>query len=113
MLGLALVLGLFAVVSTGRVSDPGVGREALVAVTPHAAARVLLVFIDSLSSELATDAEQMPVLSRLAKEGASFDVEPCRDQLTYLCHQGPARQRDWHQRLSPVSPLAVHRPPAH
>src|SRR4051812_2460859 len=27
----------------------------------------------------------MPALSRLAREGASFEVEPCRDQLTYLC----------------------------
>jgi hypothetical protein len=27
----------------------------------------------------------MPTLGRLAREGASFDVEPCRDQLTYLC----------------------------
>lgn len=27
----------------------------------------------------------MPFLTRLAREGASFDVEPCRDQLTYLC----------------------------
>ena len=85
MLVLALALGLFAVVSTARVSDPGARREPLVSVEQHARARVVLVFIDSLSRELATSAEKMPVLSRLAQEGASFDVEPCRDQLTYLC----------------------------
>ncbi len=85
VLVLALALGLLAVVSTARVSDPGVRREPLVAVEQHAPARVLLVFVDSLSRDLATNAEKMPVLSRLAKEGVSFDVEPCRDQLTYLC----------------------------
>jgi hypothetical protein len=46
---------------------------------------VVLVFIDSLSRDVATDAQRMPFLARLANEGASFDVEPCRDQLTYLC----------------------------
>ena len=85
VLWLAFALGLFAVVSTARVSDPGARRAAPVAIERRTPARVLLVFIDSLSRDLATNAEQMPVLSRLAKDSASFDVEPCRDQLTYLC----------------------------
>jgi Type I phosphodiesterase / nucleotide pyrophosphatase len=85
VLVLALALGLFAVASTARVSSRGARREPLVTVEPHAHGRVLLVFIDSLSRELATNAEKMPVLGRLAQEGAAFDVEPCRDQLTYLC----------------------------
>src|SRR3954470_23020134 len=79
------MLGLFAVVSTARVSDPAARPAPLVAIEQHAPARVLLVFIDSLSRELATDPARMPVLSRMAREGPSFDVAPCRDQLTYLC----------------------------
>src|SRR5687767_6612868 len=43
------------------------------------------MFIDSLASDIATNTQRMPVLARLAAEGASFEVEPCRDQLTYLC----------------------------
>jgi Type I phosphodiesterase / nucleotide pyrophosphatase len=52
------------------------------------------VFIDSLAQHIATDAARMPVLARLAAEGASFEVEPCRDQLTYLCLRAALTGRD-------------------
>src|SRR5690242_16939299 len=47
--------------------------------------RVIAVFVDSLSDRVATDSSIMPELSKLAEQGTSFTVEPCRDRLTYLC----------------------------
>lgn len=46
---------------------------------------VVVIFIDSLARDIATDTVRMPNLHRLAAEGASFEVEPCRDQINYLC----------------------------
>ncbi|MGC4088993.1 MAG: alkaline phosphatase family protein [Polyangiaceae bacterium] len=85
LLGFALCLGLFVVVGAARPPD-AVPRGAPVAIEQRgAAAPLVLVFIDSLSREVATDAARMKYLNELARDGASFDVEPCRDQLTYLC----------------------------
>jgi Type I phosphodiesterase / nucleotide pyrophosphatase len=85
VLGLVLALGLATLTSTARVSRSG-GPAAPVALEQRGPGeQVVLVFIDSLSREIATNAQRMPTLARLAREGASFDVEPCRDQLTYLC----------------------------
>ena len=46
---------------------------------------VTVLFIDSLSNRVATDAGTMPALAAMAREGVTLDVEPCRDRLTYLC----------------------------
>ena len=85
VLAWAFSLGLLAVVLTASVSEPR-PSGALVA-TPGRGSpeRVVVVFIDSLARDVATDAHVMPELAELARQGASFDVEPCRDQLTYLC----------------------------
>jgi len=56
--------------------------------------RVVAVFVDSLSDDLGRDAELMPELSSLAARGAAFEVEPCRDQLTFLCLQAAFSGRD-------------------
>lgn len=85
VVGLVLALGFWTLVSTARVSR-GTGPRPPVAIEQRGQGeRVVLVFIDSLSRDVATNAERMPTLTRLAREGAAFDVEPCRDQLTYLC----------------------------
>lgn len=85
VVGLVLALGFWTLASTARVARSA-GSMAPVVIEQRAAGeRAVLVFIDSLSREVATDARRMPTLTRLAREGASFDVEPCRDQLTYLC----------------------------
>jgi hypothetical protein len=85
-LGFVLSLGIFALATTARVHEDQTHASALVNIE-HARApgRTVLLFIDSLSHTVATNPEIMPTLSRLAQRGVSFDVEPCRDQLTYLC----------------------------
>ena len=83
-----LALGLWTLAWSGRISEAPSRRAAPVVVEPRSSRgpeRAILVFVDSLSREIATDAERMPTLSKLAGEGAAFEVEPCRDQLTYLC----------------------------
>ena len=88
-----LVLGLFAVlVSLAAVAlSSGVSGRA-----PHGVASVeiqqriaplpvVLVFVDSLSFDVATSSLVMPELQRLSQQAVTFGVEPCRDQLTYLC----------------------------
>jgi len=87
VLGLvAALLGLLTIALTARVTETGSASLESVAIEQRGPfERVVLVFVDSLSEGVAKDAARMPVLARLAREGASFDVEPCRDQLTYLC----------------------------
>lgn len=86
VVGFVLVLGFWTLASTASISKSASLHTAPVSIERQgAAARVVLVFIDSLSRDIATNAQQMPTLARLAGEGASFEVEPCRDQLTYLC----------------------------
>lgn len=85
-LGIVLSLGIFALATTARVNRTQAGKVSAVPVEQvRPVERTVLVFIDSLSREVATNAEIMPTLGHLAREGVSFDVEPCRDQLTYLC----------------------------
>lgn len=80
------MLGFAALWSAARAShDASPGGSPVAIEQRGAPTRTVLVFIDSLSREVATDARHMPFVGRLAREGASFDVEPCRDQLTYLC----------------------------
>jgi hypothetical protein len=82
----ALFIGLLTVAWVARVSPAKARVESSVSIEHRVAPeRVVLVFIDSLSRDVATDSELMPTLSQLARTGAAFDVEPCRDQLTYLC----------------------------
>ena len=82
----SLFAGLLTVALTARVSPVSSRSEPCISIEHRGPAqRVLLVFIDSLSRDVARTSELMPTLGRLAREGASFDVEPCRDQLTYLC----------------------------
>jgi hypothetical protein len=90
------VLGLAAVAFAARPDPSG---DSGVAATRRPSAtrtveRVIVVFVDSLSSELARDRELMPALSALAVRGAAFEVEPCRDQLTFLCLQAAFSGRD-------------------
>ena len=85
-LGFVLALGIFALSSTARVTDSQAGKAPPVQIEQgDSTDRTVVVFIDSLSRDVAKNPAIMPVLGRLAREGASFDVEPCRDQLTYLC----------------------------
>jgi hypothetical protein len=86
LVGLVLALGFWTLSSTASISKSAAPRTPPVAIERRGAPpRVVLMFIDSLSRDIATNAERMPVLARLASEGTSFEVEPCRDQLTYLC----------------------------
>jgi hypothetical protein len=91
----ALAVGFWTLAATARASKSAAVHTPPVKVehrgTPD---RVVLVFIDSLSRDIATDAARMPVLNRLAAEGASFEVQPCRDQLTYLCLRAVLTGRD-------------------
>ena len=80
-----LFFGFAALWGAARASrDEHLATEPI-KIEQRTASPVVLIFIDSLSRDVATDAHRMPYLSRLAREGTSFDVEPCRDQLTYLC----------------------------
>lgn len=91
----ALVISLLTVALVARVSPAKEGADSSVSIQYHAPPeRVVLVFIDSLSRDVATDAARMPTLSQLARNGAAFDVEPCRDQLTYLCLRAALTGRD-------------------
>ncbi len=86
VVGFVLALGFWTLASTASISKSASLHTAPVRITRQGPApRVVLVFIDSLSRDIATNALQMPTLARLAGEGTSFEVEPCRDQLTYLC----------------------------
>ena len=86
LVAFVLTLGFWTLASTASITKSTVRHTAPVAIERRGAPpRVVLMFIDSLSRDIATNAERMPVLARLANEGASFEVEPCRDQLTYLC----------------------------
>ena len=86
LVGLVLALGFWTLSSTASISKSAAPRTPAVAIERRGAApRVVLMFIDSLSRDIATNAERMPVLASLASEGTSFEVEPCRDQLTYVC----------------------------
>lgn len=90
VVGFVLALGFWTLASTASISKSAALHTAPVAIERQGArSRVVLVFIDSLSRDIATSAQRMPTLARLAGEGASFEVEPCRDQLTYLCLRAP------------------------
>ena len=91
------VLGLAAVAFAARPDPSGQGGIVAAARRPSAAPTVepvIVVFVDSLSSELARDRTLMPALLALAGRGAAFEVEPCRDQLTFLCLQAAFSGRD-------------------
>jgi hypothetical protein len=91
----ALAVGFWTLASTARVTKSAALHSAPVPIAHRAAPqRVVLMFIDSLARDIAIDARRMPVLARLASEGASFEVEPCRDQLTYLCLRATLTGRD-------------------
>ncbi|HET7543109.1 MAG TPA: alkaline phosphatase family protein [Polyangiaceae bacterium] len=96
MFGLiAGLLGVLTVALTAGVADDGSASVQSIAIEQRESPpRVVLVFVDSLAEATATDATRMPALSRLAREGASFTVEPCRDQLTYLCIRAALTGRD-------------------
>src|SRR5688500_12509066 len=82
LVAFVLALGFWTLASTASISKSAVPHTPPVVIEPRGAPpRVVLMFIDSLSSDIATNAERMPVLARLASEGTSFEVEPCRDQL--------------------------------
>ena len=84
LVGVALALGFWTLSTTARVGDEP-RQPPVVVQQAGAPPRLVAVFIDSLAREIAVDARRMPALARLAQEGASFEVDPCRDQLTYLC----------------------------
>jgi hypothetical protein len=91
----ALAVGFWTLGSSARVTKSAELHGVPVAIEHQGPPeRVVLMFIDSLARDIATDAQHMPVLARLAAEGASFDVEPCRDQLTYLCLRATLTGRD-------------------
>jgi hypothetical protein len=87
LLGLFTVLvGLAAVLLSSGVSGRAPHEVTTIQIQQRIKpAPAVLVFVDSLSFELATNGRIMPELSRLSQQGAAFEVEPCRDQLTYLC----------------------------
>lgn len=86
IVGFVLALGFWTLASTASISKSASLHTAPIAIARQGAPpRVVMIFIDSLSRDIAKSAQHMPVLSRLAAQGASFEVEPCRDQLTYLC----------------------------
>jgi hypothetical protein len=86
LVAFVLALGFWTLASTASITKSAALHTPPVAIERRGAPpRVVLVFIDSLSRDIATNTERMPVLTRLASEGTSFEVEPCRDQLTYLC----------------------------
>lgn len=95
VVGFALAVGFWTLASTASVTKSAALHTAPVAIEHQGAPeRVVLMFIDSLASDIATNTRRMPVLARLAAEGASFEVEPCRDQLTYLCLRATLTGRD-------------------
>jgi hypothetical protein len=106
------VLGLAAVAFAARPDPSAHGGVAVAAqrtsATPRAE-RVIVVFVDSLSSELARDRTLMPALSTLALRGAAFEVEPCRDQLTFLCLQAAFSGRDESRLLALADNFDPHR----
>jgi hypothetical protein len=95
VLGFALALGFWTLASTARVTQSAALHTAPVPIEhQRPPERVVLMFIDSLARDIATNAQRMPALARLASEGTSFEVEPCRDQLTYLCLRAVLTGRD-------------------
>ena len=95
---IGLAVGVIAFVLLARGDEP---EPALVDVSHDTTpGRVIAVFVDSLSEEVATSSSTMPTLARLAEHGASLAVEPCRDQLTYLCLRAVLTGRDESSLLS-------------
>lgn len=83
---LSVLISLAAVALSSRVSGHTPEGVANIQIQQRLEpAPVVLVFVDSLSFDAATNARMMPELQRLSQQGAAFQVEPCRDQLTYLC----------------------------
>jgi hypothetical protein len=95
-----LSAGAFYVMSRADLPAP----TALEAVTKKGPPeQMVLVFVDSLRDDIARDATMMPNLVRLSTTGghaATFNVEPCRDRLTYLCLRAVATGRDESSLLS-------------
>lgn len=80
-----LAVSLAWIVIRSTASSRSTSPSALLPIRKTTRERVIAVFVDSLSDRVAEDPRVMPELSALARRGASFTVEPCRDRLTYLC----------------------------
>jgi hypothetical protein len=79
-------IGVGAFVLLGAVDRPAPAR-ALPLEARGPREPLVMVFVDSLRHDVATDPSIMPHLARRASAGAAFRVEPCRDRLTYRCLQ--------------------------
>jgi len=77
----ALVFVLLSRAESGRPT----GTRDVPCAAPRAPRQLTIVFVDSLSVQVARDASVMPALNALSARGVSLEVRPCRDQLTYLC----------------------------
>lgn len=81
-----VAMGLLAVTFAARL-EPRASRFEQSAPATQAGERAIVVFVDSLSDRVAEDEAVMPALAALGRRGVAFRVEPCRDQLTFLCLQ--------------------------
>ena len=83
---LVLLLGITTIAVSAQVTGATSSRAPLIPIGLQGTTTpVVLIFVDSLARDVATNPKLMPSLVQFAREGSAFSVEPCRDQLTYLC----------------------------